>query len=139
MNKPTSPVPLMEITSGIHAFKALAIAVELGLFSELPEGGSTTPTGVMSQHGLQSRPTEMLLTACTSLGMLRRDNDDSYRNPPLSDKFLVKGKPHYFGDWITVVDRHEYPAALKLADSLRENHPAACGRRIQAVRASSGA
>ncbi|MFD0432152.1 methyltransferase dimerization domain-containing protein [Streptomyces zhihengii] len=112
----------MELTSGIYSFKALALACDLGLFTELSDGGSTTIADFASRHDLERRPAELLLTACTSIGLLRLDSQGSYRNTPMSEEFLVQGKPNYFGGWVTVVDRHEYPA-YELADSLRGNHP----------------
>jgi precorrin-6B methylase 2 len=113
----------MQLTSGIYAFKALALATELGVFTDLSDGRGTTLAALAERHGLDRRPAELLLTACTALGLLRLDSSGSYRNTPMSEEYLVRGKPYYFGGWVTVVDRHEYPAYLKLADSLRGNHP----------------
>ncbi|WP_393916532.1 methyltransferase [Halostreptopolyspora alba] len=113
----------MELTSGIYAFKALALATELGLFTELSHTSTMTVADFAERHGLQQRPAELLLTACTALGLVRLDTDGTYHNTSMSEEFLVRGKPYYFGDWIAVVDRHEYPAYLKLEDALRGNHP----------------
>ncbi|MFC0038578.1 methyltransferase [Actinomadura rayongensis] len=118
-----SPLPLMEIASGVYAFKALALATDLGVFTELADGGGTDTAAFAVRHGIARRPAELLLTACTSLGLLRRDADGRYRNTELSERFLVRGRPYYFGGWIAVVDRHEYPAYQRLAGSLRGNHP----------------
>ncbi|MET8540038.1 hypothetical protein ABZW03_05195 [Kitasatospora sp. NPDC004799] len=52
-----------------------------------------------------------MLTACTALGLLRRDDAGRYRNSDLSEEFPVRGKPYYFGGWVTVVDQHEYRGA----------------------------
>ncbi|WHM40933.1 methyltransferase [Streptomyces sp. BPTC-684] len=123
MKHQVTPLPLMELTSGVYAFKALALATELELFTDLSGGRAGTAADFAERHGLAQRPAELLLTACTALGLLRLDSDGTYSNTPMSEEFLVRGKPYYFGGWITVVDRHEYPAYLKLADSLRGNHP----------------
>ncbi|MER6365924.1 methyltransferase [Kitasatospora sp. NPDC001527] len=122
MSTQAVPLPLLNLTFGVHAFKALALATELGLFTEL-SGTTTTVARFAARHGIDDRPAELLLTACTALGLLRRDDAGTYRNSEMSEEFLVRGKPYYFGGWVTVVDRHEYPAYLKLADSLRGNHP----------------
>src|SRR5216683_3072597 len=124
MTPPVTPLPLMRLTSGVYAFKALALATELGLFTELSVGSPATVPDFAARHGLARRPAELLLTACAALGLLRLDADGAYRNTPVSEEYLVRGKPYYFGGWITVVDRHEYPAYLKLAGSLRGNRPA---------------
>ncbi len=118
----TSPMRLMELTSGVYAFKALALADRLGLFTELRGGKSTTTAEFATRHGIASRPAELLLTACTALGLLEPAGG-GYRNSALSEEYLVEGKPYYFGGWVKVVDRHEYPAYLEVETSLRGNHP----------------
>lgn len=124
MDEPVSPVPLMELTSGVYAFKALALATELGIFTDLADGRPATAAQLAERYGLRPRPAELLLTACTALGLLRLDPAGGYSNSPMAQEYLVRGGPYYFGGWVTVVDRHEYPAYLKLADSLRGDHPA---------------
>ena len=49
----------------------------------------------------------MLLTGCASLGLLERGHA-GYRNTALSEQFLVRGTPYYFGGLVTDVR----PAAL---------------------------
>jgi hypothetical protein len=122
MTVPT-PMPLMELTSGVYAFKALALADRLGLFTDLSSGQSTTVDEVAARHGIGTRPAELLLTACASLGLLEPAGDGRYRNSAMSEEYLVEGKPCYFGGWVKVVDRHEYPAYLEAETSLRGNHP----------------
>ncbi|WP_280270747.1 methyltransferase [Nocardia wallacei] len=117
-----TPVPLMEITSGVYAFKALALADELGLFTWL-SGRTATIDEFAAWQGIASRPAELLLTACAGIGLLERDHSGHYSNTVLAEEYLVEGRPHYFGGWIKVVDRHEYPAYEHLATSLRGNHP----------------
>ncbi|MFI0479685.1 methyltransferase [Actinomadura sp. 9N215] len=131
MSPSVGPVTLMELTSGVYAFKALAMATELDVFTELSNGGRTTTTTFADRHRIALRPAELLLTACTALGLLRRDAEGFYSNTQMSEEYLVRGRPYYFGDWVMVVDRHEYPAYLKLADSLRGNHPATWDVELQ--------
>jgi hypothetical protein len=121
--KVLSPTPLMELTSGVYAFKCLALADQLNLFTDLSGGGRTTVEDFAGKHGVRERPAELLLTACTALGLLERSADGRYRNSPISEEYLVEGRPYYFGGWIKVVDRHEYPAYLRLEKSLRGDHP----------------
>ncbi len=118
-----TPMPLMRLTSGVYAFKALALADRLGLFTALSGGRTTAVVEFAAQHGIAARPVELLFTACTSLGLLEPEVDGRYRNSALSEEFLVEGKPYYFGGWVKVVDRHEYPAYLEVETSLRGNHP----------------
>jgi SAM-dependent methyltransferase len=118
----TTPLRLMELTSGVYAFKALALADRLGLFTELSDEKSTSVAEFAARHGIAARPAELLLTACTALGLLEVESGQ-YRNSALSEEFLVEGRPYYFGGWVKVVDQHEYPAYLKAEISLRGNHP----------------
>ncbi|GAB2703746.1 methyltransferase [Nocardia thraciensis] len=121
-----TPVPLMELTSGVYAFKALALADELGLFTWL-SGRTATIEQFAAWQDIAARPAELLLTACTGIGLLERDPDGNYSNTVLAEQYLVEGRPHYFGGWIKVVDRHEYPAYEHIAASLRGNHPTSWG------------
>lgn len=118
----TNPMRLMELTSGVYAFKALALADQLGLFTDLAGGKSTSVAEFAERHGVAVRPAELLLTACTSLGLLELEGG-RYLNSALAEEFLVEGKPYYFGGWVKAVDRHEYSAYLALETSLRGNHP----------------
>ncbi len=43
--------------------------------------------------GIHPRPAEMLLTGCAALGLLEK-TDGRYRNAPMSEAYLVRGKPH---------------------------------------------
>jgi len=123
MTPPLSPTPLMDLTLGVYAFKGLALATELGVFTDLAEGGSTTLPDFAARYEIHVRPAELLLTALVSLDLLELDDEGAYRNAPISEEYLVKGKPRYFGGWVTLVDKHEYPAYIKMLDSLRGNHP----------------
>src|ERR1043166_1910123 len=89
-----SAVPLMALSTGFWAFKTLAAAHELDLFSRLAGGASITVAGLKESLGLHPRPAEMLLTGCAPLGLLEK-TDAGYRNPPLSETYLVRGKPYY--------------------------------------------
>jgi hypothetical protein len=94
-----SPVPLMALSTGFWAFKTLAAAHELDLFSRLSGGASTTSLELARALGIHPRPAEMLLTGCAALGLLEKA-DGRYRNSPMSEESLVRGKPHSFGGWV---------------------------------------
>ncbi|MBQ1116467.1 methyltransferase [Streptomyces sp. C3-3] len=117
-----SPVPLMEISTGFWASKTLAAAHELDLFSYLSCEGPAGLERLATRFGLHARPTEILLTACVSLGLLEKSGE-VYANSPLAEKYLVRGKPEYFGGWIEMADRREYPAWGRVMDALRNNQP----------------
>src|SRR5262245_58551834 len=83
-----SAVRLMALSTGFWAFKTLAAANELDLFSRLAGGAGITVAGLAKALGLDPRPAEMLLTGCAALGLLVK-TDGRYRNTPLSEAYLV--------------------------------------------------
>jgi len=64
----------------------------------------------------------MLLTSCAALGLLEKDGS-RYRNSPLAEEFLVRGKPYYFGGFVKMLDRRLYPGWGKLTEAIRSNRP----------------
>jgi predicted O-methyltransferase YrrM len=119
---PVTPVPLMQIATGFWAFKTLAAAHELDLFTRLAGGAETTAQELARELGIEQRPAEMLLTGCASLGLLERGHH-GYRNTALSERFLVRGTPYYFGGLVTMFDRRLYPGWAKLTEAIRTNRP----------------
>jgi predicted O-methyltransferase YrrM len=117
-----SPIPLMALSSGFWAFKTLAAAHELDLFSHLAGGASTTAAEIAHAFDMSPRPAEMLLTGCAALGLLEKA-DGRYRNTPLSEAYLVRGNPYYFGGWVEMADKRLYAGWGKLAEALRTNRP----------------
>jgi predicted O-methyltransferase YrrM len=117
-----TPVPLMELATGFWAFKALAAATELGLFTRLAAGAEMEAGKLARELGIADRPAEMLLTACASLGLLER-GENGYRNSALSERFLVRGAPYYFGGVVTMFDRRLYPGWGNLTEAIRTNRP----------------
>jgi 3-hydroxy-5-methyl-1-naphthoate 3-O-methyltransferase len=117
-----SPLPLMELATGFWSFKTLASAYELGLFEQLSGTSGTTADELAGRLGIASRPAEMLLTGCAALGLLEAQ-DGRYVNSPLSDEYLVPGKPNHFGGLVTMFDRRLYAGWDKLTHAIRTNRP----------------
>ena len=113
-----SAIPLMALSTGFWAFKTLAAAHELDLFSHLAGGPGATVGELAQALGLHPRPAEMLLTGCAALGLLEK-TDGRYRNTPLSEAFLVRGKPYYFGGFVQMADKRLYAGWGKLTEALR--------------------
>ncbi|MGN6144870.1 MAG: methyltransferase family protein [Mesorhizobium sp.] len=74
----------MALSTGFWAFKTLAAAHELDLFSHLAGGAGVTIAELAETLSLHPRPAEMLLTGCAALGLLEK-TEDRYRNTPLSN------------------------------------------------------
>lgn len=125
-----SAVPLMALSTGFWAFKTLAAAHELDLFTRLAGGAGVTVSGLAEALGLHPRPAEMLLTGCAALGLLEK-TDGRYRNTPLSEAYLVRGKPYYFGGFVQMADKRLYAGWDKLAGALRTNRPTTWDPAVQ--------
>ena len=117
-----SPVPLMQLATGFWAFKTLAAAHELDLFSRLSGTTGTTAGELAEALAIEERPAEMLLTGCAALGLLVKDGG-RYVNSPIAEEFLVRGKPYYFGGWVQMLDVRLYPGWGRLAEAIRTNRP----------------
>jgi ubiquinone/menaquinone biosynthesis C-methylase UbiE len=120
----------MALSTGFWAFKTLAAAHELDLFSHLADGAGVTVAELAESLGLHPRPAEMLLTGCAALGLLEKA-DDHYRNTPLSEAYLVRGKPYYFGGFVQMADKRLYAGWGKLAEALRTNRPTTWDPAVQ--------
>lgn len=125
-----SAIPLMALSTGFWAFKTLAAAHELDLFSRLGSGPGTTAVELAQVLDLHPRPAEMLLTGCAALGLLEK-TDGRYCNTPLSEAYLVRGKPYYFGGFVQMADKRLYPGWGKLAEALRTNRPTTWDAAVQ--------
>lgn len=125
-----SAVPLMALSTGFWAFKTLAAAHELDIFSRLTSGAGVPVAELAESLGLQPRPAEMLLTGCAALGLLEKV-DGRYRNTPLSEAYLVRGKPYYFGGFVEMADKRLYAGWGKLAEALRTNRPTTWDPSVQ--------
>lgn len=117
-----SPIPLMQLTTGFWAFKTVAAAHELDLFSRLSGTAGTTAGELAAALAIDERPADMLLTGCAALGLLGKQ-DGRYVNSPLAEAFLVRGKPYYFGGWVRMLDQRLYPGWGKLTEAIRTNRP----------------
>ncbi|WP_324192741.1 methyltransferase [Nocardia transvalensis] len=117
-----TPIPLFEIVQGGWAASTLAAALEVGLFEVTARPGGLGREDVARELEIQDRPADILLAACASLGLLIKDGE-RYRNSPLSDEFLVEGRPYYFGGFIRYADRRRYPGWQELATAVRTNRP----------------
>jgi 3-hydroxy-5-methyl-1-naphthoate 3-O-methyltransferase len=114
-----STAPLHRLAVGFWASNTLAAAIELQLFTKL--SGKEVNTESLSQLlQVPTRPADMLLTACAALGLLEKRNG-FYYNSPSAEEFLVKGKPYYFGNYVTMVHRRLYEPWRRLTEAIRTN------------------
>lgn len=111
---------LMETLGGFERSAVVLGAAQLDLFSPLGNGPATA-TEVARQTGLPVRGVERVLNACAALGFVTKESEH-YRNSPLADAFLVKGRPGYVGNMLRqTMDR--YTAWGKMAEAIRADAP----------------
>ena len=87
---------LFQLSYGYWKSQILFTAVEFGLFT-LVNNGLCTARDVAQMLHADERAAETFLNGLASLDLLVKQGN-SYHNSPLSDKYLVKGKPLYMGD-----------------------------------------
>ena len=86
---------LRRMWGGFQASRVIMTANELGVFDRLVRQRTAAECARLMK--CDRRATEILLDALTGIGLLKKTRD-KYRNAPVCDKYLVKGKPHYQGD-----------------------------------------
>ena len=96
-------------------------AAELDLFSEIDKGVNTVQA-LAKTLDLSEDVTDKLLIACTAQGLLEKEGD-TYRNVPDVERYLVKGKPAYYGEYLIQQTKMEYDQWKDMA--------AACRRPLQ--------
>jgi 3-hydroxy-5-methyl-1-naphthoate 3-O-methyltransferase len=117
-----TPLPLMQLATSFWAFKTLATAVDMDLFTHLSASPMNAPE-LARWFNIEERPAEMLLTGCAALCLLDKDKDGRYRNSPLAETFLSRGARYYFGGFVTMLNRRLYSGWDKLPDAVRTNKP----------------
>ena len=116
-----SPIPLMQMATAFWAFKTLATAVDMDLFTHLSSTPMTSAE-MAKWFRIEERPAEMLLTGCAGLGLLSKRNG-RYCNTPLAENFLVRGGSYYFGGFVTMLNRRLYSGWDKLPEAISTNRP----------------
>ncbi|MBI3325615.1 MAG: hypothetical protein HYZ81_02780 [Nitrospinae bacterium] len=111
---------LLEMAQAYRQSTILIAACQLDVFTHLAHG----PLGAeaLAQGcGVPARGLRRLLNACVVVDLLEKEGD-TYRNTPIADAFLVKGKPGYMGHFITL-GSEQYEAWGRLIQAIREDGP----------------
>lgn len=115
------PSLLTDLATGLWKTQTLTAAIETGVFEALSTGAATAPV-LAGRLGIGERPAEILLTACTALGLLEQ-RDGCYRNTAVTAHYLVPGLPDYFGDYVRMVARYTAPGWLRATEAVRTDAP----------------
>ncbi len=100
-NEP-NPEKIMETAFAYAATRVLVSGVDLEVFTHIANGNHTSEDIAKAAKASQ-RGTEILLNSLAALNFITKSNGTYVLNP-LSEKFLVKGTPAYFGDFVKHID-----------------------------------
>ncbi len=117
----TDAAALMQIQFSFAASRILLTALELDVFTPLALGEKTA-TDLVNTTGYSARGLPMLLDALVPLGLLSK-RDGRYALTPLSENYLVKGKPSYIGAALVPAHRQMLASWNQLAESVRTGKP----------------
>ena len=96
-------VIIRRMSCGFWISRILSAATELDLFGAL-DNTALSLAEISDKLHIPMRPAKVLLTACTALGLLTKD-DGCYSSSKLASTFLVKGKPYYMGYEVMISQR----------------------------------
>jgi ubiquinone/menaquinone biosynthesis C-methylase UbiE len=91
-----SPLKLQQDLWGMLATQAILAGIQHDVFTIIAEGNRTAKD-IARKAKASARGVRILLDALTGLGYLTKKGD-KYGLEPISDTFLVRGKPSYMGD-----------------------------------------
>lgn len=97
-----NPEKIFETTFAFTTTRMLLTAVDLEVFTHIFNGNHTVGD-IAKAASASERGMEILLNGLASLDFLAKSNG-RYNLTQLSGKFLVKGRPSYFGDFVQHVD-----------------------------------
>jgi 2-polyprenyl-3-methyl-5-hydroxy-6-metoxy-1,4-benzoquinol methylase len=92
---------LRQVSGGFRASRVILTANNLGIFEHL--SSPKTASALAKKIITDTRATEILLDAVTSLGLLKKTGA-SFRNTQLASTFLIKSSPWYQGDMLRHTD-----------------------------------
>ncbi|GAA1563976.1 methyltransferase [Actinomadura kijaniata] len=120
--EPPAADVLAQMAQGLLVSQTLVAAEDLDLFTFLSAKGAATVAEVAAGVGVDERPAEIVLTACAALGLVERDGA-GFRNTPVADHYLVRGRPYFFGDYIRMLRDHAFTGWMRVTEAVRSNRP----------------
>lgn len=114
------PALLMRLALAYRSSTVLFAATELEVFTLLGDG-PLPAARVAEVRNANPEATRLLLDACTAEGLLTREGE-GYRNTPVVDAYLVRGRPGYIAHGLKFAEDLA-PAWSRLADLVRTGRP----------------
>jgi 3-hydroxy-5-methyl-1-naphthoate 3-O-methyltransferase len=120
-DEPRSPSPaLLEMAQAYRQSAILMTACQLDVFTHLAHG-PLSAEAVAQRCQVPVRGLQRLLNACVVMDLLEKE-EETYRNTPIAETYLVKGTPGYMGNFISFGMEH-YEAWGRLIQAIGEDRP----------------
>ena len=87
---------LRKLYLGFISSRVILTANNLRIFDNLKKASSAT--AIARKLKIDPRATEIMLDALTGIGLVSKSRTSSYRNAPVSNRYLIKGSHLYQGD-----------------------------------------
>ncbi|WP_157245169.1 methyltransferase [Nonomuraea typhae] len=116
-SQPPDAAPIMILGRAFWGARTLISAVELGVFTELAQGGLTLEQ-LRERLRLHERGARDFLDALVALGMLQRSGG-LYANTPATAYYLDRARPTYIGDLMELAGDRGYGSWASLTTALR--------------------
>ena len=120
---------LNDMGLGFMQSGTLVAAIELGIFDALA-AGALSVTDLASAVGLTEDRAEKLITACATLDLLSI-TVGKIANTAETERFLIRGKPTYFGDYLVHLAKGSSASWGALAERLKSEPPSGAGRYFE--------
>ncbi len=120
VNPKLNPMAVAMMSSAYWNSCVLHAAQRFDVFNQIGTS-KVTAQQLAEKCSADPRGMEILLIACTSLGLLERKHGH-YQNSPLAKTFLVKGSPYYQGGIVSMFEEW-YPTWGRLYDAVRTGKP----------------
>lgn len=102
VNVEPTPEKIFETTFAFAPTRVLVTGIDLEVFTRIADGYHTA-ANIAKAAQASPRGMEMLLNSLAALNFLTK-SDGEYYLTPLAEKFLVKGKPAYYGNFVQHAD-----------------------------------
>ncbi|HPQ36354.1 MAG TPA: methyltransferase [Synergistaceae bacterium] len=92
---------LQDLGRGYKAYKAVTVALDLGLFDWLEEKKRAHKEDFVQGLGINGALCRSFLHTLEELGFLLKEEENFFRNSPRASELFVRSSPAYQGDWFT--------------------------------------
>jgi hypothetical protein len=109
---------LNELAFSFKKSQAMVAALECGLFTALSEGANS-PSEIANHCGIDPETADRLLIICKAMELVREVGGSNVNLDDV-ERFLVRDKPTYFGDYLRFTVPAEFKEWLGFADNLQD-------------------